>query len=380
METTETVETTEITQPAVSAEVAEMMAISLNGGFTPKPIEELAPPVETTSAPEAVATTFEILKEKFSYETPDDAIREIEELRQFKATPQIVEPKYENEQSKKIVQALQAGKMDEVFQVLNEQRTIDRLVTTDVTKETAGEIIKLSMQLKHKDLTPQEIDYKFNKQFGIPKEPVELVTETEEEFKERHDQWKEQVADVEMNRIIEAKTAKPELEVAKSKLVIPDITVQEDNDYAQWKNLMSEQSKINAVIEEEYKGITPKDVETKLDFNDEANKIAFQFQYEPDADSFKQTVEMATDVDKFLNSFVSEGKFDKRGFLEAVHFAKNKDRILLEAMKQSKNATIKSSLPDNNGGTQRQFPSMQEPSDLDKQMQMSLGQYMPKTR
>lgn len=84
------------------------------------------------------------------------------------------------------------------------------------------------MQLKHKDLTPQEIDYKFNKQFGIPKEPTELATETEDEFKERHDQWKELVADVEMNRIIEAKTAKPDLEKAKAELVLPEIQQKEN--------------------------------------------------------------------------------------------------------------------------------------------------------
>lgn len=47
METTETVQTTETKQPTVSAEVAEMMEISLNGGIPPKPTEEQAP-IETT--------------------------------------------------------------------------------------------------------------------------------------------------------------------------------------------------------------------------------------------------------------------------------------------------------------------------------------------
>ena len=86
---------------------------------------------------------------------------------------------------------------------------------------------------------------------------------------------------------------------------------------------------------------------------------------------------MATNVDKFFNSFVkSDGTFDKQGYLEAIYFATNKDKILLEAMKQSKNATIKASLPDNSSsGTQRQFPQSQELSEFDKKMRASLAGY-----
>jgi hypothetical protein len=43
----------------------------------------------------------------------------------------------------------------------------------------------------------------------------------------------------------------------------------------------------------------------------------------------------------------------------------------MEAMKQAKNAVLKSILPDNSGGIQRQFPQTQEPNELDQMMTLA---------
>lgn len=373
------------TQPVVSPEIAEMMAISLNNGIVP-PKQEDAPQVGEKGDPEVktdevnnsdtlITPSFDVIKEKFNYQNVEDAIKEIEELRGFKANPSI-DLQFENEFSEKLFKAIKGGKIKEVNSLLSEQERIESLTGLEVSKDTAADIIKLGMQLEYKDLTKTEIDYRFNKQFGIPKEPVQLISEEDDDFALRHSAWKEQVADIEMNRIIEAKLTKPKLESAKSKIVLPEVDAPVDEGYIQYKKMLEDQPKIDAEIVQAYKAFTPKAIETKMNFNDEANKVSFEFQYEPDAESFNRTLDMVSDINKFFDQFKNQdGTPDRKRFLSALDFALNKDKYLMEAMKQSKNATLKSRLPDNSqGGMKAQIPQgQQELSEVDKQMRASLA-------
>ena len=123
--------------------------------------------------------------------------------------------------------------------------------------------------------------------------------------------------------------------------------------------------------------LTPKVLETKVNFNDEANKIAFEFQYEPDSESFSKVIETICDNQLFESAFLDQdGNLDRKKFADVIYYGLNKDKIIMEALKQAKNATIKSMLPDNSsGGHNRQLPQGQEMSDLDKLMQASLQGY-----
>lgn len=377
------VETQELSveQQQQQQEVANMMAISLNGGLPPEVVNNETQVVVEEEKP-VVTDFFGTIKEKWGYETQEAALAEFEQLRSLKEKHPVQEIKFENEDSEKLFKLLQTGNTSEVYEVLAQQQKINALVSSEVNASTAGDIIKLGLQLKHKDLTQDEINYKFNKQYGLPKEPVQSASELDEEFLERKANWEEQVRDIEMSRIIDAKLLKPELESAKSQIKLPELPVQEDESYTQWKKTLEEDSKLAEERERVYKSLTPKSVETKLNFKDDANKINFDFQFEPDSEGFNKSVDMALDISKFFDSFVkSDGTPDREGFLKAIHFATNKDAYLLEAMKQAKNATIKSFLPDNsNGGTQRQFPQGQELSELDKMMQASLNGFQPTRR
>ncbi len=171
---------------------------------------------------------FDSFKEKYGYQTPEDAFKEIDELRTLKENSTTKEEiKFANEQSKKFFELLKDDKEEDVYKFLDEKRKIDKITSTEVNKDNAAETIKLGMQLKFKDLTPEEIDYKYNKQFAIPKKPVQVDTELEAEFEERMDEWKAKVADVEKEKIIEAKLARPELDKFKSELKLPDIQEKE---------------------------------------------------------------------------------------------------------------------------------------------------------
>lgn len=190
----------------------------------------------TTSSPdtqeyeEEIVDADEWLKREFNWESADAAKAEIEELRKLRETASSQsEIEFANEQSAKFFKLLQEGKEDDLYSFLENKKKIDRLTSTDLNNATAAEIIKLNMAQKYKDLTRDEIEYKFNKQFGIPNRPVQKDIETDEEYQDRLSNWESRARDVETELMIEAKLAKPELERFKSELVLPDIQFESQN-------------------------------------------------------------------------------------------------------------------------------------------------------
>jgi len=370
-------------QDTIPAEVREMMEISLNGGMPPEAkVEEQQQSAgeAATVVQETVPFKFETFTEKFGYGSPEDAFREIEELREKAKNADSIQIEFPDETSERLFKAFQSGKLEEVHSYLDQHRQLERLGNIEVTDETADDIIKLGMKLEYKDLTPAEIDYKFRKSFSLPKEPVQGISEDEEDFEKRKEEWKDTVEDIKMNKIIEAKLMKPKLEQSKSKLTLPEIEKFADDGYTQYQKELEESIKSAEEAKGEYQKLTTKALETKMNFNDEANKISFDFQFEPDADSLHKTIELLSDPNQFNRAFVGQdGKPDRLKFAKVIHYGLNRERELMEAMKQAKNATLKSSLPDNaqGNGMVRQLPQQQqELSEFDKQMQASLAPFV----
>lgn len=368
LETPQTEE--QIQQAANKVELDRMMKINLNGGILSED-PNIIPTEEAKPAAEPLSLTFEAIKEKFQYASPEDAIKDIEELRAFKATPpQPVVEKYENETSEKIAKALRAGKLKEVYIALDQQEKLGELTTIEVNKESAEKIIKMAIAIKNPTLLPEEVNFQYKNEYVVPKEPVQKSTEEDDDFKERHEEWKERVEFIETKRVIAAKMAQPELESAKQKIIFPEEQTQTDPKYLQYLKDLEQDPILDAKTKEAYGKLTPKDAETKIKFVDEANKIDFEFQHEPDVVDYKAAVEIASDLDKLISKFTKpDGTPDREGFAKAIYFGLNYEKALTQAMTQSKNATIKSFLPDNSGGTQRQFPQGQQLSELDQSMQ-----------
>lgn len=186
---------------------------------TPASVDAI-PPVEDIAVPT------EWLKKNFDVEDPTILKAEREELKTLKANPPKAEEiKFNDDQSRQIYDLLREGgeKKKDVLKFLALQDKLENLVAADVNEENAAEIIKTGLRLKHQDLTDKEIEYKYNKTYQLPKEPVQGDTEDDDVFAERKQTWQEQVEDIKMSRIIDAKTMKPELSKAKSELVLPEI-------------------------------------------------------------------------------------------------------------------------------------------------------------
>lgn len=191
------------------------------GDDTPPAVIETPeqPKVEEKVDEEVIAPT-DWLEREFQIKDPEVLRQQLKEYNEFKSKPK-EEIKFADEQSKIVFDYLREGKKDEVRKFLDTQDKLDRLTKTEVNDDTASDIIKMGMALKYKDLTQQQIDYKFNKQFSFPKEPTLDVDD--DDSVERHNEWKQQVADIKMDKLIEAQLMKPELEKTKSELVLPEI-------------------------------------------------------------------------------------------------------------------------------------------------------------
>lgn len=166
------------------------------------------------------------VKSNFEYDNADSLKQALADYKELKAKPPVAsveEPKFANDESKLIYEHLFKGDKKAVREFLETQERIENLTTAEVTADTAAEIIKLDMQLKNKNLTAKEIEFQYKQNFVASKEPVQRASETDDEFQERMDEWKESAANIEMKRVIAAKMAQPELEKLKSQIVLPNI-------------------------------------------------------------------------------------------------------------------------------------------------------------
>lgn len=185
---------------------------------------------------EEIKIPVEWLKKEFEVEDPAILKAEREELKTLKAAkPVVEEQKFENEESKNLHELFRTGKWKEAKKIIDTQDRIAELVALEVDDSTAADIIKMGMQLKYKEqkLSISEIEYKYNKEFGLPKEPQPKDDDLDGEFEARKADWQERVNDIKMNRNIEAKLAKSELEKSKVNLVLPEIdkpTIQQANE------------------------------------------------------------------------------------------------------------------------------------------------------
>lgn len=167
---------------------------------------------------EQIIDADEYLKQNLGFDNWDSAKEEIEKLRTSGNN------KYNNEVSEKIHKALLENKYDDVYSYLESQTKLNRLTSSEVSEDNAEEIVKLAMKSKYSDLTDKEIEYKFKKQFAIPKEPEQSFDETDDEFDERKKDWEEKLNDVKMELLIEAKSSRSQIEKLKSEIKLPDIS------------------------------------------------------------------------------------------------------------------------------------------------------------
>lgn len=161
------------------------------------------------------------IKERFGFDTVDEAEQEF--LRLIEEREQAPSFDFSDDVSRTLFDAIREGKTDDVYQILNEQKRLEKLTSSELTTEIAAEIVKTNIQNKFKDLSADEVDLLFYDQFFVPLKPEQGYDETDEDYAVKLNAWQAQADYTEKRLMIEAKVLRPEIAKLKSEIKLPDI-------------------------------------------------------------------------------------------------------------------------------------------------------------
>ena len=191
--------------------------------LTNEPIsQEAPPPQEETKVEEQAASTQsfdsnQFIKERFGYDSVEQAEQEFKKLKE--------QPSFEfkDDVSRTLFDAIREGKADDVYEILNQQKRLEKLTNSELTPDLAAEIVKTNIKNKYKDLSADDVELLFYDQHFVPLKPEQGYDESDEDYAGKVKTWQSQVDYAERRLMIEAKVIRPELEKLKSEIKLPDI-------------------------------------------------------------------------------------------------------------------------------------------------------------
>lgn len=331
-ETTQTQEApSPFAQTAWTTEIPNVEPAKTEDTNTPAP----TPASVGTTTPaegEEILDTKDWLKRELDVDDIAVIKAEREEYKKLKETTP-AEIKFADDTSKQVYELLREGKVDEVIDIYSTKKKIDKVVAMEVNKDTAAEFIKLNMALKYKDLSADEINYKYDKQFSIPKEPKQAIDELDEDFAERKSAWQEQVNDIQMNKIIEAKLAKPEIEKLKAQINLPTLTPQATN--APTPEVLAAQEEATKVERQNFLNKLESDY-VKFDgyatkVKDESVEIPVSFKAPDEAKvAIKERFKAGFDLNGFIDKRWSDDSGNQRieQIISDIYVLENLDKVL----------------------------------------------------
>lgn len=277
----------------------------------------------------------EFVKQTFGFEDVESVKSVLDEYKKLQETPKTEnEIKFANEESKKLFEYLKEGKQEEAISLLNEQKRIEKLLTSDVTADTAADIVKLAMQKKYPELTQDEVDFQFKKKFSIPKEPVQGEMELEADFELRKQEWQELVNERTRELVIEAKLSKPEIEKYKTELALPDLPNAKPQE-----NVQPDAEELQKVRQQYLDALKPEAIFDGFNFNYEGEEAKFDvsFAVTPEEKAQVKAQLENLDVDQFFASrwFDETGKPKVSQISSDIYLLENRDKVLQKFVNDS---------------------------------------------
>ena len=242
----------------------------------------------------------QFVKERFGYESVEEAEQEFKKLKE--------KPSFEfkDDVSKTLFDAIKEGKADDVYEVLNQQKRLEKLTNAELTSELAAEIVKLNIKNKHKGLSSEDVDLLYYDQFFVPLKPEQGYDEADEDYAVKVKQWESQADYIERRLMIEAKVIRPELEKLKSEIKLPDIYNEagmEAESQAEFEMMQQARSIYEKTLDSDFQSFNGFNVSVK----DEDVEIPISFNVAED-----ERLAMKND----LSDFDSDSYFEKRWFAE----------------------------------------------------------------
>jgi len=314
-------------------------------------VQEVAPE-QVETAPENVqeinTQSFDpnqFIKERFGFDSVEEAEQEFKKLKEKPAETNF---DFKDNVSKTLFDAIKEGKTDEVYEILNQQKRLEKLTTSELTPDLAVDIIKADIKNKYKELNSDEVDLLFYDQYFVPLKPEQGYDESDEDYATKLKTWQSQVDYAEKKMMIQAKVIRPELEKMKSDLRLPDIyglEQQEAETQEEFEAMQQARTVYERTLESDYNSFKGFDVVVK----DEDVEIPISFNVS-DEERLSLKNELSDfDAEAFLEKrwFDDDGRPNVKQAMADRYLLENRDKIFRkianEAAAQAKIAYIKSS-------------------------------------
>lgn len=303
--------------------------------------------VATEQAPVNTIDYTPFIKETFGLESVDEVKTQWEAFKALKdnpPAPTTAEQEFANEESKRLHELVRTGKFKEANEIIYQQIKIDELTSSEVSDLNADEIIKLGMKFTNKDLTQKEIDFKFRKEFSIPKEPVQGISEDTEDFEVRMQEWNEAVEDIKMSKTIAAKEMKPKLQAAKAQIQFPDILSPQseiDPEYEAYKASKANVSQqVESMITPAIKALKESDVQLGFKVTDPNNQMDFDVSIAPTPEAFEKARQDSLSFDVWFQNlcYDKDGKFQPQNVQKLILLYNERGNYDLSIARQAVNA------------------------------------------
>ena len=296
----------------------------------------------------------QFVKERFGYETVEEAENEFKKLKE--------KPSFEfkDDVSKTLFDAIKEGKADDVYEVLNQQKRLEKLTNSELNSEIAAEIVKTNIKNKHKSLSDEDVELLFYDQFFVPLKPEQGYDESDEDYAAKVNQWQSQVDYTERRLMIEAKVLKPEIEKLRSEITLPDIyneSGRQAESQAEFEVMQEARSIYERTLDSDFQSfngfnvsVKDEDVEIPISFNvAEEERLAMK----NDLEDF--------DTDLYFENrwFNKEGKPNVQQIMADKYLLENREKIFSKIANEAASQRLLAHLKKNGNININQTPTPQ---------------------
>jgi hypothetical protein len=339
-----------------------------------QPAVEVAPtapsepnvPQESAQAPQEEAkpqeqqslSTFDpnqFVKERFGYESVEEAEQEFKKLKEKPA-----DFEFKDNISKTLFDAIKEGNADDVYEVLNQQKKLERLTKGELDINLAGEIVKASIRSKNSDLTDDDVDLLYYDKFYVPQKPVQGFEESDEDFAAKTQQWEATADYVQRKLIIEAKLIRPELEKLKSEIRLPDIyneAGKEAESQAEFEMMQEARSIYEKTLDSDFQSFSGFNVSVK----DEDVEIPISFNVAEDERLAMKNDLTDFDSDSYFEGrwFTKDGKPNVQQIMADKYLLENREKIFSKIANEAASQRLLAHLKKNGNININQSPTPQ---------------------
>lgn len=332
---------------------------------TPLPAGETAPPAtnespagdtvvippatETTPAPpkEEFIDEIELIRQRVGYEDWGQLKADIEAYKAIKdKPPTAAEIKYENEESKRIHEALIAGKYKEVKDYLNAQDLLSGIDTMNDEQR-----LKLYIKMQNPLFSDRLVEEEFQDQYRLDEDSIDESKLERERLK------------LEQRKLNDVKAATEYFAKYKTQIQLPTIEKQVaqqpivDESYEALKASNAKAIEdYNKIVLPAINALKESDVALNVSINDANNQMQFDINVIPEKTDFEKARNDAADFGDYINKayYDEKGNFLAAKLQRAILLDQNFDKYAQSIARQAVNAERKRVITVNTPGAQTQ--------------------------